>query len=129
SIDPGVPLGNADIQIIQAVLGGSKELDNRRNRILLAGCDYPGSVSSLDYCVFDTRTRHLLGLVKKFKIDPANIRLLRNEEYTKANLVKHIDWVFDDVQPGDLRGIFLSSHGSVDTGADGSVEGLIVTWE
>src|SRR6185295_5319807 len=80
-ISPEVPLSVENKAIIESVLNGPKTLDNRRHRILVAGDDYPNTDAALNYCVFDTQTRHLIGLVKKFKIDPANIRCLRNQEY------------------------------------------------
>lgn len=129
ALNPEAQLSAADSAIISQVLNGPKSLDNQRNRILLAGCNYPGTQSSLTYCVFDVQVRHLLGLVKKFKIDPADIRLVLDREYTKANLVKHIDWIFDGVQPGDKRAIFMSSHGAQDTLSDGSTAGVVCTWD
>ncbi len=127
SIIPSDPLHASDLAIINGLIANPKDTPNQRHRILLAGDNYPGTNSALDYCIFDTSCRHALGLVKSFKIDPSSFRVLRNSEYSKANLVKFTDWVFDDVQPGDIRAIFLSSHGTKDIGPSGAVEGLIVT--
>lgn len=125
-LTPEGALAESDAKIISAVVNGSKELDNRRNRILLAADNYPGTQAELTYCVFDVRTRHLLGLAKKIGAKTEDMRLALNAEYTKANLTKHVDWVFADLQPGDQRAIFLSSHGGQDTGPDGSVQGLVI---
>lgn len=126
-LTPEAPLNTADAAIVNSVITGSKELDNRRNRVLLAGCNYPGSDAQLTFCVFDVKVRHLLGFAKKFKIDPADMRLVLDRDYTKANLVRHIDWIFDDIKAGDLRVICLSSHGAQDTMPDGTTAGVVVT--
>lgn len=128
-ITPEQRLSAEDTAIITGILNGSKQLDGRRHRVLLAGCNYPGLNAELNYCVFDTATRDALGWVKKFKVDPADVRIVRDTEYTKANMIKHIDWVFDDVRPGDVRVICLSSHGSQDTLSDGSVCGIVVLYD
>lgn len=126
-LTPEAALSGEDQVIIASVVNGSKELDNRRNRVLLAGCNYPGTDAQLTYCVFDVKVRHLLGFANKFKIDTADMRLVLDREYTKANLVRHIDWIFDDVKPGDFRAICLSSHGAQDTMPDSTTAGIVVT--
>lgn len=128
-LTPEVALAPGDQAIVDSVLNGSKDLDGRRNRILVAGDNFPGTPALLTYCVFDTVERDLLGMVKKFGANPADIRALRDTECTRANLAKHIDWVFADIQPGDQRFVFLSCHGSADTSSDGSITGIICTYD
>ncbi len=126
-IDPANPLSLADRAIIDSIVHGSKATDDRRGRFLFAGDNYPGTASSLDYCVFDTSVRHLLGFVKKFGFNPADMRTLQNEEYSRANIIKYVDWVFADIKPGDPRVICLSSHGTKGIGPDGAAQGMVVT--
>ncbi len=129
ALDPAQPLTAADQAIINSVLNGPKTLDIQPNRVLLAGDNYPQTQSQLTYCVFDTTVRDLLGLAKKFNVAPSDMRALRDSECTKANMVKYIDWVFDSIHPGDTRIVCISSHGTTDTAADGSIQGLVCTYD
>ncbi len=127
--DPAVPLNAADQAIVDSVINGSKDLDNRRNRVFVAGDNFPGTPAQLTYCVFDTTVRDLLGVVKKYGANPADIRAPRDADCTAANLKKHIDWIFADIQPNDFRVGCLSCHGSADTDSNGNITGIVCTYD
>lgn len=88
-----------------------------RRRSLLMGCNYLNTSNELHGCANDVR--RMIPVLKKmgFASDDANQLLLLDEEGwegpkpTKANMLKALEWLVADAQPGDALLLHYSGHG------------------
>ncbi len=96
-----------------------------QKRALLIGIDVyqQPHVPNLRGCVNDVEAMRRL-LVERFGFSPAHVRVLLNEQATRANILDAFERLIAEVQPGDHVFVQYSGHGSqlLDTSGD-EIEG------
>lgn len=82
------------------------------HRALLIGIDHyqRPDIPSLGGCVNDTFLMSALLQEQGFPVE--NIRLLHNDRATAARIHDRLDWLLDDIDPGEFRLLFFSGHGN-----------------
>lgn len=149
------PIDATDESIIALVLanGESREASGSNDRAVVFGNNFPGTDAELHECVNDAK-KNVINLVRFEHFNPKNIRLILNQQCTKANYEKWSKWLFEGVlrtdraalinainagkptdkwvllKSGDIKRFWgNSSHGAEDTDADGKICDIIVTWD
>ncbi|MGI9315690.1 MAG: caspase family protein [bacterium] len=86
--------------------------DEPVKRALLIGIDDYQAVSDLNGCVNDIELIKQI-LTTKFEVSADNIRMLKNAQATRANIIQTIkEHLIDQAQPGDVVILHYSGHGS-----------------
>ncbi|SDK59412.1 caspase family protein [Arthrobacter sp. ok362] len=81
------------------------------NRALLVGIDvYPDPRNNLNSCIADTLAFRQM-LQNTYGFDLGSIKLLHNQDATKANVLASLDAMLAGAQPEDRLVFFESSHG------------------
>ena len=82
-------------------------------KALLVGINkYPKDLDAdLEGCVNDVENMRSL-LIKKFKYDPENIRVVINERATRQSILDRLYWLLNDSKSGDELIFHYSGHGS-----------------
>lgn len=89
----------------------------RRRRAVLVGCGYPGTQSALNGCLNDVKCMQFL-LKNRFGFTDQQILILKDDTRdpnfcsTKYNIMRGIQWMMTDQQPGDSLFFHFSGHGS-----------------
>ncbi|EPF08342.1 TPA: caspase family protein [Bacillus cereus] len=78
---------------------------------LITGINYRGSKYELGGCINDA-SMILNTLVKKFDFNQSNIQLLIEEVATKKNILKGLEWLVNQLEPGDIGLFTYSGHGT-----------------
>ncbi len=80
-------------------------------RALLVGIDkYADPSNNLNGCVNDTY--RMSETLQEMGFAPNEIRVVHNERATAAGIRERIEWLLDDVKPGDIRFLHYSGHGA-----------------
>ena len=80
-------------------------------RALLIGInDYQHRVPPLRGCVNDVFLTS--ALLQEMSFEAEQVRVLLNHRATAAAIFERLDWLLDDVRPGDQRVLYFSGHGS-----------------
>jgi len=89
--------------------------------LLLVGIeDYRnGQVPVLKYAASDA-ARMKECFIRNQWVQEQHVRLLTNEQATRRNLLKHIDWLRKSAMPEDLAIIYFACHGAPELAEDGS---------
>jgi hypothetical protein len=88
-----------------------------RKKALLIGCAYPGTSNALNGCINDVQCIEYC-LKTKFGFPQSGIVVLRDDQKhpdflsTRANIMRAIQWLTGDQQPGDSLFFHFSGHGS-----------------
>ncbi len=88
------------------------------DKALIMGINNYKLVSHLQGCINDTETMNEL-LVDVFNFPSGNIRVLRNDQVVKSEVLRQLDWLFQDVNRGDRVVVHFSGHGSYVEDKDG----------
>lgn len=90
-----------------------------KKRALLVGINYPGTNHALRGCVNDVMLMSEI-LTSRFGFPTKEKRMLTDASATTANILKRLDWLVEDAQPGDVLYFHYSGHGSqmIDTRYD-----------
>lgn len=80
-------------------------------RALLVGInDYPNRGDRLEGCVNDTFL--MSAMLQECGFAPEEIRVVLNERATAKEILDRLQWLLDDLRPGDERVLFYSGHGA-----------------
>lgn len=80
-------------------------------RALLIGIDkYADPSNNLNGCVNDTY--RMSETLQEIGFGSEEIRVVHNERATAAGIRERIEWLLDDVKPGDVRFLHYSGHGA-----------------
>lgn len=125
----GITFKGTDAELLATVKanGESDKLARGGDRAVVFGNNYPGTRAALNQCVADAH-KNVINLVRIDGFDPAGIRLFLNEQCTKANYEKWSRWALAE-GVGGRRAYFNSSHGGEDTGPDGKIVNVVVTYD
>jgi len=92
---------------------------NGRKKALLIGINYKGSRAELRGCVNDVKNMKDLLQRNGFRDDPSSMIVLvddnsirGNDQPTKANIQKGLNWLVHNVVPGDVLFFHFSGHGA-----------------
>jgi hypothetical protein len=127
-VDDNTVVFTAEEQNLISEISKNQTTPNIRNRCVCLGDNFPDTPAKLNFCVFDMQksaVRHFQKL--GFKLE--EIRIITNKDLTAAGIKKWIAWAYADTKPGDCRGVFMSMHGAEDTGADGKIIQILVTYD
>lgn len=80
-----------------------------RKALIVGINQYPDPRHRLEGCVNDAFL--MSSVLQEMGFDPARIRLLLDQRATAAAILDHLEWLLDDVQPGDERVFAFSGHG------------------
>jgi phospholipase C len=83
----------------------------KHRRALLVGINqYPDTASRLNGCVNDVFL--MSQMLQRSGYEAAEIRLLLDERATRDEILARLQWLAENVQPGDERVFFYSGHGA-----------------
>lgn len=95
------------------------------DKALLVGINtYP--TAPLQGCVDDVETFAQEELIKRFKFNPAGVRLLLNNKASTQNILDRLDWLVTSLKIGDRVLFYYSGHGAQFATSDisGEADGL-----
>src|SRR5215212_2377925 len=97
----------------------SKKRSKFKRKALIVGINKFTRISgaNLSGCVNDAKDMYNTLLINGFP--PTRIKLLTDEKATKANIIKGLQWLTKDANPGDVLVYYHSGHGSNITDVDG----------
>ncbi|KAL2482944.1 Metacaspase-9 [Forsythia ovata] len=92
-------------------------MEKGKKLAVLVGCNYPNTPNELHGCHNDVRASRDM-LVARFGFDPTHIELLTDEDDssmmpTGANIIKALDKMVDQAEPGDILFFHYSGHGTL----------------
>lgn len=94
-----------------------KRSKDKRKMLIVGVNEYADPYNNLNGCVNDAidvqNTMRILGF------PTTRIKMLTNQRATKANIMKWLDWLVKDADPGDVLGFYFSGHGSYVTDING----------
>lgn len=91
--------------------GGRAKGRKDRKRALLVGInEYPRESDRLSGCVNDVFT--MSAVLQECGFEAGEIRACLDERATAAGILERLEWLLDDVQPGDQRVFYYSGHGA-----------------
>ncbi|KAF9601459.1 hypothetical protein IFM89_020226, partial [Coptis chinensis] len=101
---------NSAISCIQKMEMGKKRM------AILVGCNYPNSPNELHGCINDVLSMHDT-LASRFGFEPKNIEVLTDAPDslvmpTGANIMKALNRMIDQAEPGDVLYFHYSGHGT-----------------
>ena len=80
-------------------------------RALLVGINaYPREADRLEGCVNDVFT--MSAVLQECGFQPEEIRTCLDDRATASGILSRLEWLLDDVQPGDQRVFYYSGHGA-----------------
>lgn len=80
-------------------------------RALLVGInEYPDPANRLEGCVNDVYL--MSAVLQESGFQPDDIRVVLDDRATAAGIRERLDWLLDEVRPGDQRFFFYSGHGA-----------------
>jgi hypothetical protein len=88
-----------------------RRVETPRHRALLIGInDYPDPKDRLGGCVNDVFL--VSSVLQEAGIEAENIRVVLDERATTQGIKDRIDWLLDELRPGDQRVLYYSGHGA-----------------
>lgn len=81
-----------------------------RRALLIGIDDYPREQDRLAGCVNDVFS--MSAVLQECGFAPEDIRTCLNDRATADGIKNRMEWLFDDVQPGDQRVFYYSGHGA-----------------
>lgn len=106
----------------------SKPYAGGRVKALFIGINYKGTKSQLSGCVNDVR--YMLTTLQRIQFPITHCCILVDDHQfpgvsgmpTRANIIRHMAWLVDDVRPGDVLFFHYSGHGTQAKGGRDSHE-------
>jgi hypothetical protein len=105
-----------------AMPAGPRMARQQRRALLIGINDYPNPEDRLEGCVNDVF--RMSAALQQIGFEPEDIRVVLDDRATAAGIRERFGWLMADPQPGDVRVLFFSGHGTQipDYGSDETVD-------